>query len=76
MWRLLLRASRVKRSTVSGDARGAKGVVADARGDAARFRAPLNHRIGVGQLPTAIFGAPIGGEAPDFRAPLARESNL
>ena len=22
------------------------------------------------QLPTAIFGAPIGGEAPDFRAPL------
>ena len=28
------------------------------------------------QLPTAIFGAPIGGEAPDFRAPLARESNL
>ncbi|MGO8846410.1 MAG: hypothetical protein ACLQFI_13935, partial [Methylocella sp.] len=22
------------------------------------------------QLPTAIFGAPIRGEAPDFRAPL------
>jgi hypothetical protein len=22
------------------------------------------------QLPTALFGAPIGGEAPDFRAPL------
>ena len=30
---------------VSGDARGAKGVVADARGDAAGFRAALNHRI-------------------------------
>jgi hypothetical protein len=28
------------------------------------------------QLPTAISGALIGGEAPDFRAPLARESNL
>jgi integrase len=27
---------------------GAKGVVADARGDAAGFGAPLNHRVGVG----------------------------
>ena len=33
---------------VSGDARGAEGVVADARGDAAGFRAPLNHRVGGG----------------------------
>ena len=33
---------------VSGDARGAKGVVADARGDSSGFRAALNHRIGVG----------------------------
>ena len=33
---------------ISGDARRAKGVVADARGDAAGFRAPLNHRIGIG----------------------------
>jgi hypothetical protein len=32
--------------------------------------------IKLGQLPTAISGALIGGEAPDFRAPLARESNL
>ena len=35
-----------------------------------------NAPTGPQQLPTAIFGAPIGGEAPDFRAPLARESNL
>jgi len=33
---------------IRGDARGAKGVVADARGDAAGFGAALNHRIGVG----------------------------
>ena len=33
---------------IGGDARGAKGVVADARSDAAGFGAPLNHRIGVG----------------------------
>ena len=32
---------------IRGDARGAKGVVADARGDAAGFGAALNHRIGV-----------------------------
>ena len=33
---------------VGGDARGAKGMVADARGDASGLGAPLNHRIGVG----------------------------
>jgi hypothetical protein len=32
---------------IRGDARGAKGVVADMRGDAAGFRAPLNHRVAV-----------------------------
>ena len=32
---------------ISGDARGAKGVVADVGGDAAGFRAALNHRIGI-----------------------------
>ena len=41
---------------VSGDARGAKGVVADARRNAGGFRAPLNHRIGVG------LGQRIAGE--------------
>ena len=33
---------------VSSDARGAKGVVADARHNAGGFRVPLNQRIGVG----------------------------
>ena len=33
---------------ISSDARGAKSVVADPRGDPGGFGAPLNHRIGVG----------------------------
>jgi len=33
---------------IGGDARGTKDVVADACGDASGFRAPLNHRVGVG----------------------------
>jgi len=32
---------------ISGDARGAKDVVANSRGDASGFGATLNHRIGV-----------------------------
>ena len=33
---------------IGGDDRGAKGVIADARGDAAGLGAPLNHSVGVG----------------------------
>ena len=51
---------------ISSNARGAKGVVADARGDAAGFRAPLNHRIGVG------LGQGIASELPG-RAAVALE---
>ena len=43
---------------VSGDARGAKGVVADMCGDTAGFGAPLNRRIGVG------LGQGVAGELP------------
>ena len=43
---------------VSGDARGAKGVVADMCGDTAGFGAPLNCRIGVG------LGQGVAGELP------------
>src|ERR1700730_317466 len=32
---------------ISGDARRPKGVVADVRGEAGGFGAPLNHRIGI-----------------------------
>ena len=43
---------------ISGDARRSKRVIADARGDAAGFGAPLNHRIGVG------LGQGVAGELP------------
>ena len=54
-----------KRATVfqvGGDAGCAKGVVADMRDDAARFGAPLNHRIGV-RLGQGIAGELAGRAA-------------
>ena len=51
-----------ERAAVSGDARRAKGVVADARGDAGGFGAPLNHLVGV-RLGQGIAGEPAGRAA-------------
>ena len=55
---------------IGGDARGAKGVVADARGDPGGFRAPLNHRVGVG---LRQGGA---GELPDRAAVSLEQKRL
>jgi len=46
IWRGLFERTAVLQ--ISGDARGAKDVVANSRGDASGFGATLNHHIGVG----------------------------
>jgi hypothetical protein len=64
------RSERAAILQIGRDARGAKHVVSDTRGDTSSLGAPLNHRIGVG------LGQGIAGQLPGRAAVTLEQKRL